>query len=97
MHALGLCAPGRETSVFAAGGNKLVYEWSHSVSYTKITDTCQAQCTFANTTSLGPASFVEDACGSGVDAGAHGLDSRSHDAGSANETGPQEADGATAD
>ncbi len=52
-----------------------VFEWSHSVSYSHVTDVCRTQCTYADTTHLAPSS-ASAGCGSS-DAGTHAADDAS--------------------
>ena len=53
--------------VFVPNDTRPVFEWSHSVSYSHVTDVCRTQCTYADTTHLAPSSSSAG-CGS-ADAG----------------------------
>lgn len=64
--------------IFLAGSDKPVYEWSHAVTYNHITYVCRTQCTYANTTRLGPSTL---ASGCGADGGVHLVDGAAHDTG----------------
>lgn len=55
--------------VFVPNDTRPVFEWSHSVSYSQVTDPCRTQCTYADTTHLAP-SAASAGCGTS-DAGGH--------------------------